>query len=176
MLAKALAAIRQKRADPLAAPHAADLVVPRPSGAVPCVVAVRVLPVAATDMPCLAAGPLAMVFMRDPGPQSSLADLPVRLAFTLTGAEAQLAGALLQGVSPHDDADARGLSRNTVCTRLRRPREKPGCGTVAGPVRLPGRMHPPFRDAGDDARRRGLREKARAAGFSRPRACLIRNA
>lgn len=149
LFARALAAIKRNRFDPLAPLHAADLVAARSSGTTPYVVAVRALPATATDTLYLAADPLAIVFVRDPAPQPPLVHASIRLAFALTEAETQLAGALRQGISPHDYADARGISRNTVYTHLRRLKEKLGCDTVTGLVRLLGRMHPPIEGPGE---------------------------
>jgi len=141
--ARALAAIRHNRLDPLASLHTADLVVPRSSAAAPYVVAVRALPATVADRLYLAADPMAIVFVRDPRQRAPHVGASIRLAFALTEAESQLAGALRQGVSPHDYADARGISRNTAYTHLRRLKEKLGCDTVAGLVRLLERMHLP---------------------------------
>lgn len=142
-LAKALAAIRRQRHDPLALPHAADLVAARPSGAAPYVVAVRALPATAADALYLAADPMAVVFVRDPGQRAPEVNAAVRQAFALTEAEARLAAALRQGLSPHDYADAAALSRNTVYTHLRRLKEKLGCHSLTGLISLLCRLHPP---------------------------------
>lgn len=140
----ALALIKRNRFDPLAPLHAADLIVDRPSDAPPYSIAIRALPPIAADALFIAADPLAIVFIRDTAHPPAIIAPSIRQAFALTDAESRLAGALRQGISPHDYADAHGLSRNTVYTHLRRLKEKLGCHSTTGLVRLLGSLHPPF--------------------------------
>jgi DNA-binding CsgD family transcriptional regulator/PAS domain-containing protein len=148
--ARALAMIKRNRFDPLAPLHAVDLIVSRTTGTPPYSVSIRALPPTAAESLFIAADPLAIVFIRDTAPPPAIIAPSIRQAFSLTDAESRLAGALRQGVSPHDYGDAQGLSRNTVYTHLRRLKEKLGCQTTAALIRLLGSLHPPFE--GPDAR------------------------
>jgi DNA-binding CsgD family transcriptional regulator len=60
--------------------------------------------------------------------------------FGLTAAEAQLCAALLQGLSPQEHADARGVSITTVRSQIRSALSKTGQGRIAGLVALTARL------------------------------------
>ncbi len=141
---RALGAIKRNRFDPLAPLHSTDLIVNRTTGKPPYIVAIRALPPATGENLFLAADPLAIVFIRDAGLSSAAIAPALRQAYALTDAEMRLAGALRAGIAPHDYADAERLSRNTVYTHLRRLKEKLGCDTTTGLVRLLNSLHPPF--------------------------------
>jgi DNA-binding CsgD family transcriptional regulator len=68
----------------------------------------------------------AIVFVQDPLRQKASAAPTLRDLFGLTQAEASLAVALQSGESVAGYAAAKGLSRNTVYTHLRRLKEKTG--------------------------------------------------
>ncbi len=78
---------------------------------------------------------LAILFVHDPLAGTAPSVQALRQAFGLTEAEADLALALLAGLSPADYALKRLLSRNTVYTHLRRIREKTHCARLPELIR-----------------------------------------
>ena len=109
---------------------ASDVLVPRKGGAPPYVVSVRPL---VEREPSVEA--VALVFVRDPLQNGSIAAGALRDLFDLTEAEAALAQALQSGTCVTEYARTRGLTLNTVYTHLRRLREKTGSN------RLPELIH-----------------------------------
>lgn len=99
----------------------ADVLAPRRDDASAYVLSVR--PVGPRERP---SDPVALVFVRDTSRRLTTARDDLRGRFGLTEAEAMLAQALLEGVTPGSYAVTRGMSLNTVYTHLRRLREKTG--------------------------------------------------
>ncbi len=94
-----------------------DITVSRLSGKAPYILAVRPYRDATSR-----AG--AFVFIRDPAAEALRNDELLRRVFGLTGAECELAGALVKGQSLRGYADRKGLSINTVYTHYRRLKDK----------------------------------------------------
>lgn len=116
-------ALRLGGRERLAAP--ADFLAERPSGLPPYVLSLRPVFAGEEDFGRAAR---VILFVRDP-----LTDGAGGAAFThlgLTPAEAGLAEALISGLSPHDYAQRRRVSVNTVYTHLRRLKEKVGAGPL----------------------------------------------
>lgn len=102
----------------------ADFIVERPSGLPPFVVSLR--PVFADNADWERAA-RAILFVRDPAAHDCASSF-AHMGFT--PAEADLAEALVSGLSPHDHARRRQVSINTVYTHLRRLKEKVGAGAL----------------------------------------------
>jgi DNA-binding CsgD family transcriptional regulator/PAS domain-containing protein len=100
-----------------------DFTAQRPSRAPPYLISMRPLASSATEDQRPAT---AIVFVQDPLRQKASAAPTLRDVFGLTQAEAALAVALQGGDSVGEYASAKGLSRNTVYTHLRRLKEKTG--------------------------------------------------
>ena len=130
LFAGALAAVLRLGNDMASPVTAANLRVPRSSGAPPYVVSVR--PLVERERSTEA---VALVFVHDISRQDPVGIGTLRDLFGLTEAEAALAQALQSGMIVNDYARKRGLSLNTVYTHLRRLREKTGSN------RLPELIH-----------------------------------
>lgn len=107
--------------------HAAptDFLAGRPSGLPPYVLSLRPIFAGEEDFGRAAR---AILFVRDPLTGAAGAKAFAHLGFT--PAEADLAGALVSGLSPHGYARRRRISVNTVYTHLRRLKEKVGAGPL----------------------------------------------
>ncbi|WP_298743681.1 helix-turn-helix transcriptional regulator, partial [uncultured Brevundimonas sp.] len=124
------AALALGRGETLGAP--ASFAVARPSGGPPYVLTVRpVFRGEADEAPDAA----AVLFVHDPLAGRAARGDGLRALFGLTSAEARLAQALLQGLSPVDHARDSGVSINTAYTHLRRLKDKTGAR------RLPELIH-----------------------------------
>jgi DNA-binding CsgD family transcriptional regulator len=79
--------------------------------------------------------PAAVVLFSDPNDRSPIQERSLMQAYRLTKAEARLLGALLEGQSPSEYADAAGLSINTVKTQMRHVFGKTGYNRHADLIR-----------------------------------------
>jgi DNA-binding CsgD family transcriptional regulator/PAS domain-containing protein len=109
---------------------AADFSTPRPGGLPDYLVSVR--PLASREKDGKAA---AIIFIRDPLAEGDRHLRQLREIFELTDAEAHLALALTEGLSPGSYARARGVSPHTVYSHLRRIKDKTGA------THMPGLIH-----------------------------------
>ena len=129
-LQDALASVSRLREETgLAAP--ATFAAPRPSGEPAYIVSLRPLcPSEADEAPSQT---VSVMFVRDPlwSRSGSTAAEDLQAAYGLTSAEAALAEALVQGVSPNGYARRRGVSINTAYTHLRRLKDKTGAHRLA---------------------------------------------
>jgi len=124
-----------QRATALRGADATSLMIPRPSPLRPYIATVS--PLATT------AGPsLALVVVRDPESANGSAGDKLRQLFGLSGAEASLAVALAEGMTPDEMADARRVSLNTIRTQLRAVSEKMGCNRLAQVAALVASLPP----------------------------------
>ena len=112
-------------------PAPAGFTVRRPSGLPPLVGSIR--PVFRTEQESLGAA-RAVMFLHDPCRDRGQEQASLAAVFGLTKAEANLAAALRDGVSPSDYARERKVSINTVYTHLRRLKEKTGARRLPGVV------------------------------------------
>ena len=131
---------------------AVDFAVPRPGGVPGYLVSVRpVLPHADSGWSVLRI--MAVVFIRDPlAASDGHVGEAGRQLYGLTEAEANLAEALVRGLSPVEYAQARNLSLNTVYTHLRNVKAKIGARRMSELVgRLGALKAPLLRDGERDA-------------------------
>lgn len=106
----------------------------RPSGALP--LSVLVAPLAGERLASGPGWPAAVVFLSDPEQKEAApADVLVRL-YSLTRAEAKLAGKLLEGKELTEAAAELGVTMNTARTHLKRVFDKTGMQRQADLVRL----------------------------------------
>jgi DNA-binding CsgD family transcriptional regulator len=123
----------QRRLDlVLAHPLGGELPARRPSGAMPLLLTVLPLPLPEGCL-LLTAQEADAPLPHDPSPR-------LIALFNLTAAEAQLCTALLQGLSPQEHADARGVSITTVRSQIRAALSKTGQSRTAGLVALTARL------------------------------------
>jgi DNA-binding CsgD family transcriptional regulator len=118
----ALAAVARR----LASDAATDFVVERQHGAPPLLVSVRPL-VAVETVAQPRGNAIALAFFHDPLSQNATAQGALMAIFGFTAAEAGLACAIRDGVSPATYGRTRAVSPNTVYTHLRRIKEKTRC-------------------------------------------------
>lgn len=119
-------AIALRNCADLSAPS--DFIVPRPSGLPPYAGSVRPVFARADDQ----GAACAILFLRDP---LQATDTQTVAHLDLTPAEADLANALMCGLSPSAYARQRRVSINTVYTHLRRIKEKLGGGSLTQLIR-----------------------------------------
>ena len=79
---------------------------------------------------------MALLFMRDPLRSGQISTHLLRSAFHLTAAEARLAAALVDGVSPGEYARRHQLSANTAYVHLRNIKAKCGESRMVALIRL----------------------------------------
>jgi len=114
----------------LARPLGGEVVARRPSGAMPLLL---------TSTPLPDGGALLTVTAPDSPPRDDAVPRLIAM-FGLSAAEAQLCVALLQGLSPQEHADARGVSITTVRSQIRAALLKCGQSRIAGLVALTARL------------------------------------
>ena len=125
---RALRSLDRVATDP-SRPGRLDFLVGRPDSDTPYVVSLR--PVS-SDGTGLAK---ALMFIRDPLRSSRASTFLLRRAFGLTAAQANLAAALVDGLTPDAYAVEQGLSRNTVYAHLRAIKAKCGEGRLVALIR-----------------------------------------
>jgi DNA-binding CsgD family transcriptional regulator len=121
-----------------------DFAAQRPSGKPSYLVSVRSLPKKSPVTRNEAAAD-AIIFVRDPLNRQGVGIKILRSVFGLTAAEASLASALCNGLSPVDYAHNCTLSLNTVYTHLRRIKQKTGCKRMGELIRKLDDLHLPSR-------------------------------
>lgn len=82
------------------------------------------------------AGRQALLFLIDPREETIAPEISIKTALGITAAEAKLAAALLQGVSPDEFADERQLSKHTVRNQMRSLLAKTGMRRQIDLVRM----------------------------------------
>ena len=119
---------RLRDREPMAAMDS-DFLVTRRSGAPDYVVSVR--PLLANEQ----AGAFALIFLRDPQQREAGKTQLLTKMFGLTAAEADVANALCNGLSPGEYARQTDVSSNTVYTQIRRLKDKTGTRRMAELIR-----------------------------------------